>query len=91
MKFILAFALASFSAISFAQEASFEELKTMMTQKIDTRIGDLNAAKACVSAATTKEALKTCHKELKAKREAAKEAYKDKKEEWKAKRKAGKK
>lgn len=87
MKFFLILALTALTSSAFANhhEGTVEEQKARMSQKLDTRIADLQAAKTCVTAATTHDALKACHKELKAKREAAKAEWKSKRKEHKKK------
>lgn len=66
---------------------NFDEMKAKMSQHLDERIANLSEAKSCVSAATTKEALKDCHQKLKAEREQMKAEWQKKKAEWKASKK----
>jgi glycyl-tRNA synthetase beta subunit len=76
MKLLLVLLL-SFTSVSVLAEnhekgKSFEENKAIFISHLDKRIGHLNEAKVCASAATTKEALKACRKNLKAQSKAMK-------------------
>ena len=64
---------------------SFEEHKTMMTQKIDKKIANLNEAKTCVQGAKDKEALKACHEKMREQKKEMKKEWKDKKKDKKKK------
>jgi hypothetical protein len=74
MKFLLVAFLCLGSVSAFSAEESFEEMKAKMTAHLDQKITHINEAKACVSAATTSEALKDCKKKMH-----------DAKKEWKHK------
>lgn len=49
-----------------ADEDRLAEAKKQMITHIESRIAALNETKACISAASDKEALKTCHQKLRA-------------------------
>lgn len=72
MKNFFALLVLLVSLPTFAQE-DISKAKEMMTQGLDARIANLQSAKSCVAAASTKEALKECHKNLKASREETKD------------------
>lgn len=78
MKYLLVTLLTLSSFSVFAEEENFDKAKTVMTEHLDRKIADLQTAKSCVTAAKTKEALKVCHEEMKAKHKAHREHMKDK-------------
>ena len=92
MKMLILASLLSVSA--FAQTATdekpFEQRKQMVLQGYDMRIAALTAAKACASAATTGDALKQCHKDLKAKRAENKNMMESEKTQFRSQRAARK-
>jgi|GEM_PF-3367479 len=77
--------------------AMFQEAKSDMLANIEARMGNLNEAKSCVSAATDGAALKACHEKIQAANRELKEEIKGqrkdlraKRDEWKEKKKAEK-
>jgi len=61
----------------------FQKAKSMMLEKIEKRISNLQDVKSCVSSASNKEALKECRKKMKA----HKAEMKEQRKEWKKKKK----
>lgn len=92
-KFVLvAFSAAFLSSAAMAEDAAapaaaggpamggdFNSRKTEVLAHMDSRIAAITAAKACISAATDKEAMKKCHEGLKDDRMAMKMEHMDKK------------
>ncbi len=62
------------SASAFSVEGDLEAHKKMQIDEMSARIAELEKGKACVAAATTKEALQACRKQMKSEREDRKEA-----------------
>ena len=100
MKFLVVLVL-SVPMFAMAQDdgkaAMFQEAKTDMLSNIEARMGNLNEAKSCVSAATDGAGLKACHEKIQAANRELKEEIKGqrkdlraKRDEWKEKKKAEK-
>lgn len=89
MKKFMACSMLLLTFSTYAQE-DLSKAKEMMNQGLDARIANLQNAKSCVSAASTKEALKACHKQLKESQSESKEKMqgirKTRREERKAKK-----
>lgn len=87
MKVLVAVLFLLLSVNSLAEEKGsgekFQKAKSMMLEKIEKRISNLQDVKSCVSSASNKEALKSCREKMKAHRAEMKEQRKD----WKKKRK----
>lgn len=94
MKFFMIMALVSTSV--FAQNAStantqaanLEQVKQMTLAHMDKRIAIIQEGKTCVQSATTREALKACHQQMKEKRKALKSESQAARQQWKAQKKA---
>jgi hypothetical protein len=94
MKFLVLMALVSTSV--FAQNATttnnqaanLEQVKQMQLAHMDKRIAIIQEGKTCVQSATTRDAVKACHQQMKQKREALKGEMKSTREQWKAQKKA---
>jgi flagellar biosynthesis regulator FlbT len=88
MKTIL-LAILAFSMLNVQAEEKkgsgekFQKAKSMMLEKIEKRISNLQDVKSCVSSASDKEALKACRAKMKEHRAEMKEQRK----QWKEKRK----
>lgn len=93
MKFLAAVFLLSLSPSLLADEHDkpFDQLKEQKLSNIDKRMTYLNELKSCVTAATNKETVKSCHDAHGAKMQTMMENHKSwkeaKKEERKSKRK----
>lgn len=86
MKFllVLSLCLGTLTAIAHDHEGgTFEDAKAKTLAHLDERIAHINTTKSCVSAATTKEALKECKKQMH-------DSGKSMRKEWKAEKKAKK-
>ncbi len=75
-----------FTSLSTFAEADIEKVKTEATARMDKRIAMLQEAKTCVAAATTKEAVRTCQKNLREDHNEMKNEMKGKREGFKAER-----
>ena len=64
---------------AFGGEADLEAHKKSMIDEWSGRIAELEKAKSCVAAATSKDAVQTCKKQLKEERESRAEAHVDEK------------
>lgn len=87
MKVLIGSLIVLSSLHAFATE-DLATMKDTMTQSLDQRIANLQAAKSCVASATTPAALKACHQDLKSKQKSELERMKGLREQWKANRKA---
>jgi len=68
------------------KEAMFAEMKQKMLENIDTRIGVLQSAKTCLSAAADKAAVMKCRQEEKTAMEALRKTHKQNRKEMLEKR-----
>ncbi len=82
MKFAL-IALALTTAALANEKAALDMAKSQTVQHLDARITHLQAAKNCVSSATTRDAMKACQQKLKSEMMALREATKAKRKEMK--------
>lgn len=87
---LVALVLSSFAAFADHHEENFDQAKAKFLAHLDQRAEHINKAKTCVSAATTKEALKACRQQMKAEGEAMRTQFEGEKQSWKAKKESEK-
>lgn len=94
MKSLLIATILSLSVSVFANHheemegKSFEEIKKMMLEHTDRKLADIQAHKACVTAAADKDALRKCREEMRSKRKEMKQAMHSKHEAMKTQKDA---
>ncbi len=83
MKFLLVLSLSLSSLSVFAHDhdkgPSLEDAKAKILAHLEKRISHINETKTCVSAATSKEALKVCKDNMRSKGKAMRDEAKNKK------------
>lgn len=89
MKTLIILAVLGFSTL-YAQDKQPKDInarKAKAISRIDERISMMQSKKSCISSASTKEELKSCHKDHKEKMKGMRDEYKARRQERKNKRK----
>ena len=90
MLIILVLAIASFGVLGNeeAKKQTLDEVKIQIMSSLDERLANLQAAKNCVTAATSREQIKACRKTLTENQKKVRDAGKAWRENFKADKKA---